>query len=215
MPNQSAKVQQDRVEFYKDSVFGQMLSIIVLTLVLIVISLALYRSIVMRPATRYFKTDESGSVFQAVSLKDDLGFKDIDVTYWTSQKTASLFNINYINVVKQIESKSNLFDEIGWEKFKRLLVDQNLISPIVNKRQIMHGVPSGVPTVNSRGVLNGRYSWTIVVPIDVSYSGQSRFPTTKRFKFAVNIVRSSINQETPQGLAIHNIALINEVGKKT
>jgi len=208
-------IQHDRTEFYKDSVYYQMLSIIVLSLVLIVMSCALYRSIVKRPATRYFKTDDSGSVFEAVSLKDDLGFKDIDITYWASQKAASLFNINYINVVKQIESKSHLFDEIGWGKFKNVLVDQNLISPIVNRRQIMHGVPSGVPTVNTRGVVNGHYSWTVIVPLDISYYGQGRFPSSKRFKFALGVVRSAINQETPQGLAIHDIALINEVAKKT
>jgi len=73
--------------------------------------LAMYRALVVRPGVIFFKTDDSVSVFNSVSLQDSLGMKKEDITYWASQTTARLFNINYIEIADQIERLSNNFDE--------------------------------------------------------------------------------------------------------
>lgn len=209
------KTQENRSEFFKDKVYTQLLSIFVMSLVLVVFSLTLYRAMVLRPGTIYFKTDDSVSVFNNVKLTDPLQLKKVDITYWASQTTASLFNVNYINVVEQIERKSNFFDEVGWVRFKKLLVDKNLLSPIVNDRQVMHGTPSGVPVLNSSGLVNGVYSWSVIVPLQISYNGRGRYPSKSDMTLAIDVVRSQINQESPQGIVIHDIQLVKKVGKNT
>ena len=130
------KTQENRSEFFKDKVYTQLLSIFVMSLVLVVFSLTLYRAMVLRPGTIYFKTDDSVSVFNNVKLTDPLQLKKVDITYWASQTTASLFNVNYINVVEQIERKSNFFDEVGWVRFKKLLVDKNFLQLNVYHHQL-------------------------------------------------------------------------------
>ncbi|MDG2347993.1 MAG: DotI/IcmL family type IV secretion protein [Gammaproteobacteria bacterium] len=177
--------------------------------------LAMYRALVVRPGVIFFKTDDSVSVFDSVSPTDDLGLKKVDITYWASQTSARLFNINYINVTDQIERRSNSFDELGWQRFKQLLVDQKLLSPIVNDRQVMHGSPSAVPVLNNSSIVNGVYTWSVIVPLEISYSGRGRYPTKSSMTLAIEIVRTRINQESPQGIVIHNIQLVTERSKKT
>lgn len=208
------KIQSNRSEFFKDKVYTQLLTIFVMCFVFIIMMLAMYRALVVRPGVIFFKTDDSVSVFNSVSLQDSLGMKKEDITYWASQTTARLFNINYIEIADQIERLSNNFDEIGWQRFKQLLVDKKLLSPIVNDRQVMHGTPSAVPTLNTFGLVNGVYSWTVIVPLEISYSGRGRYPTKSKMTLAVEVVRSQINQESPQGIVIHNIQLVTESGKK-
>lgn len=210
-----SKIQSNRSEFFKDKVYTQLLTIFVMCFVFFIMLLAMYRALVIRPGEIYFKTDESVSVFQSVSTKDSLGLKKVDITYWASQTVARLFDINYINVTDQIEQQSNNFDELGWQRFKRLLVDKKLLSPIVNERQVMHGTPSAVPNLNSSGVINGVYTWSVIVPIELSYNGRGRYPSKSAMTLAVEIVRTRINQESPQGIVIHNIQLVSESGKKT
>lgn len=207
------KIQTNRSEFYKDRVSLQLIIIGLMIFVFVVMSCALYRALVLRPGTVYFKTDDATSVFVDVSLADPLELKKRDINYWASQTVAALFNVNYINVVNQIESKSDMFDELGWERFKQLLVDQKLLEPIVNQRQVMHGTPSGVPVLDKNGVMGGRYTWQVVVPIEVSYSGRGRYPSKGGLTLAVEVVRSAINEESPEGIVIHNIQLVSERGK--
>ena len=89
-----------------------------------------------------------------------------------------------------------------------------MLSPIVNDRQVMHGAPSAVPILNTSGVVNGIYSWTVIVPLEISYNGRGKYPTKSKMTLAVEIIRSQINQESPQGIVIHNIQLVTESGKK-
>ncbi|MEE2769819.1 MAG: DotI/IcmL family type IV secretion protein [Pseudomonadota bacterium] len=208
------KIQTNRSEFFKDKVYTQLLTIFVLCFVFLIMSLAMYRALVLRPGEVYFKTDDSVSVFLTVSNKDPLGLSKADINYWASQTTAELFDVNYINITNQIEMKANNFDELGWQRFKRLLVDNKLLGPVVNDRQVMHGTPSGVPVLSSSGIVNGVYRWSVLVPLQISYSGKGRYPTKKSMKLAIEIARTNINQESPQGIVIHNIQLVSESGKK-
>ncbi len=209
------KLQNNRSEFFKDKVYSQVLTIFVLCFVFLIMLLAMYRALVVRPGVIFFKTDDSVSVFDSVSPTDDLGMKKVDITYWASQTTARLFNINYINITDQIERRSNSFDELGWQRFKQLLVDQKLLSPIVNDRQVMHGSPSAVPVLNNSGIVNGVYTWAVIVPLEISYNGRGRYPTKSSMTLAIEIVRTRINQESPQGIVIHNIQLVTDRSKKT
>ena len=208
-------IQKNRSEFFKDKVYTQLLTIFVLCFVFVIMMVAMYRALVLRPGVIYFKTDDSVSVFNTVSLKDPLDMRKDDITYWASQTTARLFNINYISVTDQIERLSNNFDEVGWQKFKQLLVDKRLLVPIVNERQVMHGTPSEVPVLSSSGVVNEVYTWTVIVPLEISYNGRGRYPTKSKMTLAIEIIRSQINQESPQGIVIHNIQLVSKSGKKT
>ena len=97
------KIQTNRSEFFKDKVYTQLLTIFVLCFVSLIMSLAMYRALVLRPGEVYFKTDDSVSVFLMVSDKDSLGLSKSDINYWASQTTAKLFDVNYINITNQIE----------------------------------------------------------------------------------------------------------------
>ena len=79
----------------------------------------------------------------------------------------------------------------------------------------MHGTPSGVPVLNSSGLVNGVYSLVSDCAFKISYNGRGRYPSKSNMTLAIDVVRSQINQESPQGIVIHDIQLVKKVGKNT
>ena len=51
--------------------------------------------------------------------------------------------------------------------------------------------------------------------VEISYNGRGRYPTKSSMTLAIEIVRTRINQESPQGIVIHNIQLVTDRSKKT
>ena len=57
--------------------------------------------------------------------------------YWSAQTIARVFTFDYINFYKTFEENSPVFTMKGWNSFKKVLVEKDLVRPVVNQREVL------------------------------------------------------------------------------
>ncbi|MAJ82509.1 MAG: hypothetical protein CMF41_06300 [Legionellales bacterium] len=202
-------IQANRGSFFKDGLHLQMLSIVIIGLSLFVTFLTIGRAYLVRNNQIYFAADNSGSVFDKIPLDSPIGLTRSDVSYWSAQTIARVFTFDYINFYKTFEENSGVFTMKGWNSFKKVLVERDLVRPVVNQRVVLTASPSDVPRFGFTGVSNGRYVWQMQVPLKLQFNGSTNFARTSNLVLVVQVVRSKVNDLTPYGLSIDDIQVLS------
>jgi hypothetical protein len=186
-----------------------MLSIIIIGISLFVTFLTIGRAYLVRNNKIYFAADNSGSVFDKIPLDSPIGLTRSDVSYWSAQTIARVFTFDYINFYKTFEQNSAIFTMKGWESFKKVLVEKDLVRPVVNRRVVLTAKPSDVPKFGFTGVNNGKYVWQMQIPLKLEFNGSTNFAQSYDLVLVVDVVRSEVNELTPYGLSIDNIQVLS------
>ncbi len=202
-------IQQHRAKFFTDGIFFQFLAIILQGLLIFLSVLVYFRAEDHRSNRLYFEADDSGSVFKAIPLDSPLGLTRLDITFNTVMNIQSVFQFGFVDTLQTIQNRSNLFTGRGWDKFRRLLVDQNLVVPVIDNRLLLSSVPADVPSIAFSGLVNNVYSWQVVVPIQLNFSGRQSFIQGKRLNLVVQVIRTAVTSDTPDGIIIDNIEVLN------
>lgn len=202
-------IQANRGTFFKDGLMTQFLGIILVGFTTFLIFLTAGRAYVARDNQIYFSTNENGSVFSQIPLDSALGQTRSDISYWASQTMASTFTYNFVDFFTSLESKSDHFTARGWEAFKRVLVDKDLVRPVIEQRVVMSGIPSGVPRFGYTGVNNGKYTWQLQVPLKLQFSGTSALMQVYQLDVELKVVRTNVSASTPEGIIIDDIQVLS------
>ncbi len=202
-------IQANRGTFFKGGLMTQFLGIVLVGFTTFLIFLTAGRAYVARDNQIYFSTNENGSVFSQIPLDSALGQTRSDISYWASQTMASTFTYNFVDFFSSLEAKSDHFTARGWEAFKKVLVDKDLVRPVIEQRVVMSGIPSGVPRFGYTGVNNGKYTWQLQVPLKLQFSGMSALMQVYQLDIELKVVRTNVTASTPQGIIIDDIQVLS------
>lgn len=188
--------------FYHDR-FSRVLFILGIMIIaaglLLAASLYLFLS---KPAPVYFSTGQEWRVTPDVAL-DQPHLENADLLQWVSNALPSLFNLDFLNYTQQLNSSTHYFTDDGWKKFLAQLGTITTYDQIQKDRLFLGGSGGGAPFILNQGVLTGRYSWWVQMPVDISYSSFSGHSTTSVTIKAL-VVRSSTLTNI-DGVLIDNI----------
>jgi intracellular multiplication protein IcmL len=121
---------------------------------------------------KYYGTITEGRTFPLIALTEP-NQSDGAVTEWANQAAISAFTLDFVNYPQQLEQASQYFTKEGWEQFLESLQQGNNIEQIRQKRLTVTAVAQNTPVILQKGVLNGRYSWRIQLPILITYQSSS------------------------------------------
>ncbi len=118
---------------------------------------------------------------------------------WANVAAISAYNYNFVNWRQRMGELRPYFSAAGWQgfypSFKKSQVDA-----MVEKKAMVSAVAMDVPVVEQRGVLQGRYTWRIALPLLVTYQTAS---ATIKENILVRMVVSRVPVvQTPRGIAI-------------
>lgn len=207
VPDKSDKSMLGRMEsvvvrnaYYRDG-YRMLLNVAVIeAFVIIALVSALILIIVgVRPQTFFFATTEDGRLVPMVSL-DSPNLSAPAIVSWATQSASEVMTFGFHDYRRRLQEASRHFTRRGWESFTKALQQSGIIDSITQNRQVLTATPRGAPTLVSEGVVNGRYEWTIEIPMLISYEFGSG---SKQSSLTLRLLVVRVPQlENPNGIGV-------------
>ena len=163
-----------RNSFYRDGQRKLMFVLLVSILGNIVLCATLAYMLSHPPEPKYFATSINGRITPLVALNMP-NQADSAILQWSNQAAIAAFTYNFVNYRTELVAASGFFTAEGWEQFVNALGSSNNLDAIKAKKLVVSAVATSSPVILQKGVLNGRYSWRIQMPILVTYQSASEF----------------------------------------
>ncbi len=188
-----------RNEFYRDGQRRVMIILLFSIAVNLVMAALLGYLLTHPPAPKYFATSINGRITPLYALNEP-NQSDSAVLQWTNQAAIAAFTYNFVNYRTELQASSEFFTSSGWTQFLNALQASNNLEAVKAKKLIVSAVATSAPIILQKGVLNGRYSWRIQMPLLVTYQSASEF-SQQRNVVTILVTRiSTLN--SPRGIGI-------------
>jgi intracellular multiplication protein IcmL len=197
--SEQRQIEFKKNELYRDQYRQTLWWVLVMGVLCLFLTLVMgYLSFRQQPS-RYYATMADGAVVPLYSLSQPTVTNDF-LLQWASVAARSVLNLDFVHYQSQLQSAENYFTTGGWHQFQAALKSSGLLDSVISKKLIMTGVVSGAPVILNRAILHGRYTWTIQMPVLVTFSSASENSQTKLI-LTMNIQRVS-TLSTAQGIQI-------------
>ncbi len=160
-----------------------------------------------RPENRYFATTEDGRLVPMISL-DQPNLSTPALMSWVAQSSTEVMTFGFNDYRRRLQEASRNFTRRGWESFTQALQRSRIIEMVETNQQVLTAAPRGAPVLQSEGLVNGRYQWTVQLPMTVTYQSGSM---TRTDNLLVTLVVVRVPRlESPNGVGIEQwIAVAN------
>ena len=189
-----------RNSFYQDRAHRVITAVVLSGVANVIMALAIIVFIFNPPPAEYIVANPDGSLIKAVALDKPQRSSSM-MQAFAANAVTSINTLDWANYGTQLQNDaSKYFTNQGWNDYYTKLLSSNTITYLTTNKMIMSAVPQQVPQIVGSGVLNGRYTWKIQVPILVTYkSGGQSTSTSKNITMVIQQVDYT---ESPQGVGI-------------
>ena len=119
---------------------------------------------------------------------------------WSNEAAVAAFTYNFVNYKTQLQTVSNYFTPNGWKEFYKALEQSNNLDAVKAKKLLVTAAAIRAPIITQAGVLDGRYSWRVEIPLKVTFQNNFEY-AQQSVKVAVLIARAT-PYEGVRGLVI-------------
>jgi intracellular multiplication protein IcmL len=188
-----------RNEFYRDGQRRIMMVLFISILLNFILSSLLFYLLTHPPAPKYFATSLNGRITPLYPLSEP-NQSDSAILQWANQAAIAAFTYNFVNYREELQASSGFFTSEGWTQFLNALQESNNLDAVKAKKLIVSAVATRAPIILQKGVLNGRYSWRVQMPILVTYQSASEFSQQNNVVTMLITRVSTLN--SPRGIGI-------------
>lgn len=193
-----------RNDFYRDSYRKVMVILLISVLLNVGLGATLYYIISHPPMPKYFATSINGRITPIFSL-DQPNQADSALLQWANQAAIASFTYNFVSYRKELQAASEFYTAIGWQEFTRALESSNNLAAVKAKKLIVSAVATSAPVILQKGLLNGRYSWRVQMPLLVTYQSASQF--TQDSYLVTMLIQRVSTLNNPRGIGISQIVV--------
>ncbi|MCB1784380.1 MAG: type IVB secretion system apparatus protein IcmL/DotI [Alphaproteobacteria bacterium] len=189
-----------RNEFYRDG-YRSLLKITLLQALIILglVCSVYYIVYVNQKEYVYFATTEDGRLIPMVPL-DQPNLSAPALMSWVAQASTEVMTFGFSDYRRRLQEASRNFTKRGWESFTQALQRSRIIEMVEANQQVLTAAPKGAPIMESEGVVNGQYQWTVQVPLILTY--QSGAKTSNSGLLVTIVVVRVPRLESPNGVGI-------------
>lgn len=200
MAADSLKTVMERYSFYQDGYQKSALiavAMIVAMILLVIFDVSVFSN--RKRAPEFFTLTCDGS-FATVTPLSQPYVKDSKVLSWAATAIVSAYSLDYVHYREQLEKNAVHFTALGWQSFGNVFKASRNLETVIEKQLIVSSMPTSAPVITKRGVLNGRYTWQVDMPILVTYQNKDT-DLQQSLNVTVNIVRTPLS-DGQDGIAI-------------
>ena len=189
-----------RNQYYKDG-YRSLLKLALLQVIVIVgLIMAIFFVIhTNQPENRYFATTEDGRLVPMVPL-NQANLSSPALMSWVAQSATEVMTFGFNDYRRRLQESSRNFTRRGWESFTQALERARIIEMVEANQQVVTAAPRGAPILQSEGLVNGRYQWTVQIPMIVTYQSGSK-TRSDQLLVTIVVVRTP-RLESPNGVGI-------------
>lgn len=173
MAGEEQQVIRLRNDFYRDG-FTKVL--VALSMIIAAISLLIAASIylvVAKPAPVFFPTDNEWRVVPPIPL-DQPYLSTADLTQWVSQTLPAVFNYDFLHYMASYKNNQQYFTQNGFSKYAAILNIYASYGLVSQRKLFVSAAPDGAPFIVNQGLLDGRYSWWLQMPLVIHFGSLDR-----------------------------------------
>lgn len=199
MANNAIELVRMRNEFYRDN-YRRVLAILLFALMIIFLLVgALVYVVTHPPAPKYFATNTSGRIVPLVPL-DQPNLSTASLLQWANTAAVAAFTYNFVNFRAELQAASEFFTPEGWQAYLESLRTSNNLVAVRAKQLVVSAVATGAPVITQQGVVGGRYTWQVQMPMLVTYESPSQ---VTQQSLMVNMVITRVSTlDSPRGIGI-------------
>lgn len=199
MAQEASTVVKLRRQFYKDSKQRVQLVLLLSVIVNLALMLTLVYMVTHPPKPQYFATSINGRITPLFPL-DQPNQSLSSVLQWANQAAIAAYTYDWVHYREELMAASEFFTPEGWRNFLNELDRSNNLDRVTASKMVVSAVATKTPTLLTKGVINGVFSWRVQMQILVTYESASRY-SQEKYDVIMQIVRvSTLN--TPTGIGI-------------
>jgi intracellular multiplication protein IcmL len=188
-----------RNAFYRDGQHKIILILLISMIANALLGLLIVYLMTHPPQPKYFATSIHGRITPLFAL-DEPNQSDSAILQWANQAAIAAFTYNFVNYREELQASSGFFTSEGWSQFLQALQESNNLDAVKAKKLIVSAVATRAPVILQKGVLNGRFSWRIQMPVLVTYQSASEF--TQQNNVVTLLVTRVSTLNSPRGIGI-------------
>ncbi|KTD66075.1 type IVB secretion system apparatus protein IcmL/DotI [Legionella spiritensis] len=186
-------------KFYRDGQQKLMFSLLMALVIIFITGSILIYIVTHPPEPKYFATSINGRITPLTPLMEP-NQSDSAVLQWANQAAIAAFTYNFVNYREELKASSGFFTTEGWQQFLDALQQSNNLDQVKAKKLIVSAVATRAPIILQKGVLNGRFSWRVQMPILVTYQSASEF--SQQNNVVTMLITRISTLESPRGIGI-------------
>lgn len=159
----------EQEKFYYDRFF-QLVLLILLTIGLCLGAFGMIYLLrdISSPAPVYFNATEKGGLIEELPL--DISNMDSNVLLnWVTEAMMASSTFNFINYQTILNNAKTYYTKEGFDSYNTALVNAKVVDRVVQKKYVLHSVPTDAPQVLLEKPFAGRYMWKIKMPMRFKY----------------------------------------------
>jgi intracellular multiplication protein IcmL len=189
MADDVLEVVRHRSEFHRDKHRLVLLALLISVILNGLLGASFIYLVSHPPAPQYFATTINGRITPLIPL-DQPNMPPSTLLQWANSAAIAAYTYNFVNYRQELQSASEFFTPEGWNEFISALNSSNNLKAVLDKKLVVSAVATGAPVIVDQGVLNGTYTWSIQMPMLVTYQSASQ---TARQNIVVKIVVQRIS----------------------
>lgn len=123
-----------------------------------------------------------------------------EILRWSSQAVISVYNFDFSNWEVRIKETTPLFTSNGFDRFQDALKLDGVLGGIVEQKLQVTAVVTGPPVITAEGIIGGRYSWKVNLPVLLTYISSSE--VRQRSIYVTMVIARISVLDSPRGYAI-------------
>lgn len=185
--------------FYRDNFRRLVTYIILLLLLAVCLAITLAYLTWQKKLPKYYASTTTGEVIELHSLSQPV-ISNAHLLEWAGLVARQAYSFSFLNYQQQLDKAKPFFTPSAWQNFTAELNSSGLLDQIKNEKIIMETIVYATPDILFSGVLHGRYTWRIQVPVLVTYTTASEQKENK-ITITMDIARVPV-LDTPEGIQV-------------
>ena len=198
------------LEWYKKRYNGAMKIVFVQCIGIIILLLLNVVLIMNKPSPKYFATSTEGKIIDMVPL-DKPVLTQAGLLNWTSEAVTNTFTLSFLHWKDQLNAARVNYSAEAFKSFLESMKENGIINTIESKRLSVAAVINKAPVIIASGVVEGRATWKIEVPLTISYESSRGVEITQKLLATVMVQRTNTLVQ-PRGIEISQIILNRDSG---
>lgn len=131
-----------------------------------------------------------------------------ELTLWILNSIKSSFSYSLATYKEQLEANRAYYTPQGWNTYLTILNQLANFSNLTTKQTLISTViPKAAPTIFEEKTVDGVYTWTIDIPIQVRFNGTVNIPWAE-LNIRLTIIRTPMNDDV-YGVKIDHVQVLS------
>lgn len=188
-----------RNEFYRDNYRKVLIALNLAIVCLVILIIAAIYIINNPPKPKYFATYADGKIVPLIPLNQP-NVSQASLLQWANTALIAVNTYDFFNYRDALQKASEYFTSDGWQAYLAQLKSSRNLNAVLEKKLVVSAVATQAPVVVREGLLDGIYSWTVQIPILVTYQSASEY--SQQSLFVTLLIKRISTLTSPNGIGI-------------